>query len=377
MQKIIKRNQDFMRALFTGKAARHGLTVSVAHPPLPEALGDFAISSRPVRDWIPWFRGHYTAQGRWLREFDDDSVPFINLFTNTGIFAAAFGCPLEKIQGSAACARPIVHSAADAARLREPDCRNAPILARLFEMADALRAEFGPDVPLSPPDIQSPLDIAALIWDKSDFFAAMYEEPEAVAELVNKCSRLLCSFVSAYIRHVGAINTLCYARWYGPGDLGCYVAEDECGSINPEMFERFGMPGLRDLSRAANGLYMHSCANADHQYSLLRTLPNLRGLNRVFSKAQNHSEPRRMLESFAGRTVFMLGSPVQKGMDMLDVAPPGTRFLFAMNFKEINDDARRRYDEMRRRCESYCSDAEKSGIKPPHSKGAPGVSPII
>lgn len=351
MQGKIRRNQDFMRRLFTGRPERHGLAVSVTRSPIPEELGDYAISSRPVRDWLPWFRAQYAAQCEWLKAFDDDSVPFINLFTNTGVFAAAFGCPLEKVPGSSACARPIVHSAAEAARLPEPDYRSAPILARLFEMADALRAEFGPDVPLSPPDIQSPLDIAALIWDKSEFFVAMHEEPAAVAELVDKCTRLLCAFIPAYIRHVGTINTLCYARWYAPGDLGCYVAEDECGSINPEMFERFGMPGLRALSQAANGLFMHSCANADHQYPLLRTLPNLRGLNRVFTKAQNFSVPQRMLDSFADRTVLMLSGPVQKGLDMLAAAPAGARFLFAMTFKEVNDDARRRYDELRQRCE--------------------------
>lgn len=352
MHAATERNKAFMRRLFTGNSERHGLTVSVTQPPIPDDLGDFTISNRPVRDWVPWFRERYEAQIRGLEAFDDDIVPFINLFTNTGIFASAFGCPIHIIPGSNACATPIVESAAAAAKLTEPDYRKAPILGRYFEMATALREALGPDVPISFPDIQSPLDIAALIWKKTDFFFAMYDEPEAVADLVGKCTRLLCAFVPAFARHAGAMNSLCYANWYAPSDLGCYVAEDECGSINSEMFERFGMPGLVQLSKAANGLFMHSCANADHQYPLLRTIPNLRGLNRVFSTPQHASDyPRRMIAAFTGRSVLMLGEPMQNGVDMLAEAPAGTRFLFSLGFNEINDDARRRYAELRARCE--------------------------
>lgn len=54
------------------------------------------------------------------------------------------------------------------------------------------------------PDVQTPMDIAALIWDKNYFFAAMIEEPEAVKELAHKVSRLYFAFFDEWFRRYGA-----------------------------------------------------------------------------------------------------------------------------------------------------------------------------
>ena len=35
-------------------------------------------------------------------------------------------------------------------------------------------------------DVQSPMDIAALIWDKSDFFVAMMDTPEQAVTLAER-----------------------------------------------------------------------------------------------------------------------------------------------------------------------------------------------
>ena len=75
-------------------------------------MGDYSISNRPVQDW----------------------VLYAGLLTNTGIFAAAFGCELHRHEGSQASAIPLVTTAAEADRLTVPDIWKSPTLMRAFEL---------------------------------------------------------------------------------------------------------------------------------------------------------------------------------------------------------------------------------------------------
>ena len=112
------------------------------------------------------------------------------------------------------------------------------------------------------------------------------------------------------------------------------------------MFEEFCLPSLADLSRRFGGLFVHCCAAADHQYAGFRKIPNLRGLNRVFQAPG----PRPAIEAFSGHTVLMVAWTSEPGpYDMLDMARPGTRFLFNMGAQPL-DEARGTFERLRARC---------------------------
>jgi len=191
-----------------------------------------------------------------------------------------------------------------------------------------VRREVGPDVPISVPDIQSPLDTAALIWRKQDLFVAMIENPAAVKRLVGKCLRLLKLFLTEFKREFPECNLChCPIAW-APPELGCWLAEDEVGSISTRMFEEFSLPALVALSETFGGLFIHCCANADHQYGSFKKIPNLRGLNRVFQAPG----PRPAIEAFSGQTVLTMAWIGEETVQaMLDMAQPNTRFLFNMS----------------------------------------------
>jgi uroporphyrinogen-III decarboxylase len=138
---------------------------------------------------------------------DDDSVPYVPLTTTTGLFAAAFGCPLHQFEGSQVAARPIVFSPQEADRLPIPDL-DIPPISRFFELAELIREQVGPEVPISVPDIQSPFDIAALIWSKEHFYEALVEHPDAVLRLVEKCHILLKNFLVEFKRRFGEVKRL-------------------------------------------------------------------------------------------------------------------------------------------------------------------------
>jgi len=211
-------------------------------------------------------------QINWL---DDDKLPFLNPYTGTEIFARAFGCEVYESGDNMPFALPLAFNAKDAAKIKKPDL-NGSALIEIFDTADILRAA-RPGVLLALPDIQSPLDIAALIWSKEDFFAAMIEEPNAVKELVAMTESLLTEFLDAWFARYGTEFISHYPAYYMP--FGVTLSEDEIGAISPEHFREFSLGSINALSDRYGGVGVHCCADSRHQWPNLRSINGLKMLN--------------------------------------------------------------------------------------------------
>lgn len=348
MPNMIERNKGFLADLFAGPFRGHGIIMTPPRPRPAVELGDFTLSERPVTEWLPWAVENYASQVRTLEMVGDDSVPYVSLNTNTGIFASAFGCPIHVYANDLdtnASARPIVRTAAEADRLPEPDLQGKT-MTRIFEFAQAIRRELGPEVPIAVPDIQSPFDIAAIIWNKEEFFYALLDDPEAVRRLVQKCHRLLVDFLTTFQREVpGCSLCHCPIAW-APPELGMWLSEDEAGALSAEMFTEFCLPNLIDLSEQFGGLFMHSCATADHQYENFACIPNLRGLNRVYQTPG----ARPAIEAFSGKAVLIQGWLTEDEVyRFLEMARSDTRYLFNV-VAASDDEAREVFARLRDRC---------------------------
>lgn len=109
----------------------------------------------------------------------------------------------------------------------------------MFGIADELLERSGREALMGLPDIQSPMDIAAMIWNMKDFSIALMEEPKAVREL----------------------------------------SVDEIGSVSEEVFVDLFMNELCELSLRFGGIGIHCCASARHQWENLAALPGLKLIN--------------------------------------------------------------------------------------------------
>jgi len=163
-------------------------------------------------------------------------------------------------------------------RIKTPELGSTP-LTMLFEIADELRRRAGKNALIKLVDIQSPMDIAALIWDKNDFYSALIYAPEAVMELSVKVKELLTAFLDEWFNRYGVEFIAHYPSYYMP--KGITLSEDEVGSVSPQMFVEYFLPELEELSNRYGGLGMHCCANARHQWENFKKIPNLRLLNLV------------------------------------------------------------------------------------------------
>ena len=331
MNTPFRKNSDFLRKLYRKETSERPafLAVPAILPIFQWEDGDYTLSQRPVERWVPWVVEHYRRQVEWQEKLGDDAVPFAKLLTGTQLFAAAFGCPVHQFSDTNPCALPLVQSAAEADEIEEPDLWNCRGLMRVFELARLVQRELGPDVFLGPCDLQSGFDTASLIWDKSQMYCSLAdpEESEAVVRLAAKCARLFKKFLLALRKEFPRMSPCHCPDAWAPPEMGPWVSNDECGVVNPSVFENILLPELVDLSETFGGLGMHCCAAAEHQFEAFQKIPNFYAFNRC--KAQRGFTP--ILERLAGPggpTHVLCWISEEEILELRAKAPPETRFIF-------------------------------------------------
>jgi len=263
--------------------------------PLPERPWPYPENMHKRLNWASEAYQRQLDNMSWLH---DDRVPAVNPYTGTELFAEAFGCKVHYSGDNMPFALPLIQSVAEIGRIKEPQLFDS-CLGDVFELCQRLRQRNGKDAILHIPDIQSPLDIAALIWEKSDFFAAMSEDPEAVYALTEMTERILVAFLDAWFKEFGTQYISHYPDYYMDG--GVTVSEDEVGCFSPAMFEKFCLPALNRLSDRYGGIGIHCCANAKHQWA---NWPKVKGL-RMFNIVQPESITFDFYHEFADKTAQM------------------------------------------------------------------------
>jgi hypothetical protein len=258
----------------------------------------------PPRPWpnpgertarIEWAWRAYQRDVRRAAVVDDDFIPFLDPFTGTEIFAEAFGCKVHRPADNMPFALPLITTAAEADRIRVPDLGSSS-LAGLFEIADELRRRAGPEAVMRLVDTQSPMDIVALIWNKTELYSAMLETPEAVKQLAAKVHTLFTAFLDEWFLRYGREFIAHFPYYYLP--QGVTLSEDEVGAVSPAMFREFFLPELQALSDRYGGLGMHCCANSRHQWDNFKRIRQLRMLN----LCQPPEVIREAYRAFAGPT---------------------------------------------------------------------------
>ena len=276
-----------------------------------------------INERIEWAYEAYNqklAQAEWL---PDDSLPVLSPYTGTEIFAEAFGCRVSYPGNDMPFALPKYRSSAEAASMKVPEVHDTP-LGSLFEIARRLRQKAGPDAILQLPDIQSPLDIAALILEKEAFYIAMSEEPQVIRELTAKTKALLTAFLDEWFKEFGASYAAHFPAYYMEG--GVTLSEDEIGAFSPDMFNEYVLGALNEMSERYGGIGIHCCAFSERQWPNLLNVKGLRLLNLV----RDSRFIRRSLSYFgdaAAHWPMELSPASASGPDWFSACPDGVRVV--------------------------------------------------
>ncbi len=257
--------------LYEGKS-KHAVEIVYAQdlPPRPFPLAD---ASTERGDWALRNYEIMREQISWL---DSDRIPYLDVYTGTEIFAEAFGCDTYQPKEDMPHAKYLVHSAQEARALKAPRLEDTTLM-RLFDIADRLREEAGPEALFKLPDIQSPLGIAALIWDKTDFLTSLILDPDDVRHLAGEVTKLIVAFFDEWIHRYGKSFIAHYPEYYMPD--GITFSEDDVGIIDDQMFRDFYQPELEKLGNRYGAMGIHCCADSRHQWENFASLPKLRVMN--------------------------------------------------------------------------------------------------
>ena len=239
-------------------------------------LDDYGVRPSPSPDtmdtFFNWDIRRYRVMADSMEWLDDDRVPHVTAGMGTDIFAGAFGCPVYYPGNSNPYARPCIFSLKDLAKLNQPVLENSSLMKDI-EFGLKLRAA-APEAMIQLPDIQSPLDIAALIWEKVDFFSTMIDDPQAVLDLLEMVYKLETEFIDLWFKTFGREFIAHYPAYYMP--YGITLSEDEIGCISCAQFDQFVTPFLERLSERYGGkIGVHCRADAKHQWGMIKKIPGL------------------------------------------------------------------------------------------------------
>ncbi len=264
----------------------------------PDQLERPLLWPEKSRERVEWAWRSYCLHQERTKWLEDDSIPYLDMLTGTEVFAEAFGCKIHRPEDNNPFALPLVHNSSEAAKIKPVNLFSST-LTILFEMADELASKAGPEAVFKMVDVQSPMDIAALIWDKNDFYIALVEEPEAVKELSAKVEELLTAFLDEWFRRYGKGFIAHYPNYYMP--YGITLSEDEIGMVSEAVFMEMFYDELVKLSEKYGAMGMHCCANAMHQWNNIKKIPNLKLIN----LCQPDNVIRKSWECFPGQIAQM------------------------------------------------------------------------
>jgi len=225
---------------------------------------------------IEWAWKKYLLDMEKATWLEDDTIPHISMVSGTEIYAEAFGAKVHRPADNMPFAIPFIFSPQDAEKVKVPRLEDTSLM-RLFEIGDELIKRGGEEAIFKLPDVQSPMDVVAQLWDKTDLFPNMIEEPEVVKELAQKVKTLQIQFFDEWFKRYGTAYLSHCPDYYMEG--GITMSIDEIGNVSAAMYQDFFEKEIMELSERYGGIGIHCCADARHQWEFLKAVPGLRMLN--------------------------------------------------------------------------------------------------
>jgi len=240
------------------------------------------------------------VQRVWSR---DDFVLRLQPQMGVGVLASAFGCRIVFPPEQMPWSHYVINANEDASRVHDlspPDVR-AGLLGEVLDFAAFFQKKTKGRYPIAITDLQGPINTASLIWDTTDFMAAMYSDPEAVHHLMRLTTDLTIKFVKEFRSQVGEFVPSHFPPVYLPDGMGIAVSEDNMAMMSPSTYAKFSVPYLNELSEEFGGIVIHSCGNIEHQLSVLAKVHKLRGIN--FGVSETRFEA--VWEKLGGKTAII------------------------------------------------------------------------
>ena len=253
----------------------------IAHVPCYFGFGN---DPRPREYWSdPAVMLTFQQDGyeKHLKRVDDDTVPYFMPWFGTGVLASGFGVKIREATGNSDDPTVIgqcVHTVEEIAKLRMPNPEKDGWMPRVLEFMDyGVRYS---EMPVGLTDLNSPLCTAAQICGYDNLFCWMYEEPEAVHDLM----AMICEAFTKWVKLQREICKEDPGQAHGLQGVytprgGVWMSDDDLVSVGAGLYEEFVLPYYKDIFQTFGGGHLHWCGDGRHQIPNILKMDGVTAVN--------------------------------------------------------------------------------------------------
>jgi hypothetical protein len=213
-----------------------------------------------------------------------DAPPYLEPWYGIGTTAGAFGAVYEWLPGQSPVVKPLWRTLDDIQQLVVRPLQETPILRYTLETIEYFLEQTRGRIPISWCDIQSPINAIGGLVEITEFFVALYEQPDRAKEILSVLADEIIRFTKIQTGLIGAA----LAR---PGHgfasarvgKGIGLSTDNLIMISPGMYLEFCAADTARIGREFGGVAIHSCGNWGRWLSAVKQIPGLIMVDGAFS----------------------------------------------------------------------------------------------
>ncbi len=171
---------------------------------------------------------------------------------------------------------PLINEVRQVDALR-PDFGRAELYQHGLKQMRFFRDVVGDRIPVTAPDLQSPVDVASMIMDYTSLIYAMMDEPARVHALLRMITDATISAWSAFRHEMVTDYPMTQFDWWMP--RGIFMSDDVMAVLSPELYREFAVPYNEDLAEEFGGLGLHSCGRILHNLENVARTKGILALN--------------------------------------------------------------------------------------------------
>ena len=241
--------------------------------------------------------------------YKTDIPNFLEPWYGIGVVSSAFGVPYIWKDGQAPAVEGPFLSAREALDHRISSVGDSSEGKRVLEMIEYFLDQTKGQIPLSPGDTQSPLNIvSSYLMDSSAFMYETFDHPEDLKELIDTVAELEKEFLNEQLRLIGdALVKPGHGFASSRAFEGIGFSDDNILMFSDEDYSTFGIPSMLAASESFTGPVFHSCGNWANRADLVKSIPSLIMADGAVGKQTDPSpnDPETLGKAFAG-TGFVL-----------------------------------------------------------------------
>jgi hypothetical protein len=235
------------------------------------------------------------------RSLGSDWIPFLEPWHGVGIYADAFGSETGWPEDDYPWTEPFIERIDEVYSLGTPVAGKSPLMERVLGTIEYFKSQTDGQVPISMTDTQSPMNTASLIVRTEELLTACYTNPDAVHHLLDQITELMIEFSRMQLKLIGPNAVRPGHIFPGGGRRGISVSDDNCSMVSAEIYRAFFLPYFNRLSRAFDGIYLHSCGNFSQNLEAMLEIEGLLGVN--MHTGQGDMDPALAKKRLGGKCV--------------------------------------------------------------------------